>query len=439
MLGAVNEPQATRPTILRRLGSGDVALLLVAIAWIVVLTLILCHRVFVSQDTISNYAHIWYVNSRLGHGHGIPFRMPVVGHGQAFAFPYGFVPWLSAALLWGVLGPWVVTLWIVVGFVGLVAAMFWALPELRTDRWRATAALANPALVIGPIAGQLPFLWAAAALFLAIGLWRRDRPVLATIACAVAQITHVAIVGPIALTVVALRWRFEARRRSLLFCYAAASVVAVPAALIVFASPAYADTTIGTRLYAFVMTYIERGLVVAVPCALVALPKVSRRWIATLAIAAAVSNFVLVGPYDTAFAWRGLVRTPDESIRAVTDSAAFRTGDTYRVLQASDGKVAMYEVLRQGGRLDSEFFPESIHRTNFADVHVYSTFLQNRHVDFVVVFSAYDRYYKKNEHALLDDLVASGPACHDGVVGVSRASDGTDPWLYQIDRSCLPT
>ena len=274
---------------------------------------------------------------------------------------------------------------------------------------------------------------------MAIGLWRRDRRVLATIACAVAQITHVAIVGPIALTVVALRWRFEPQRRALLLCYAAASIVAVPAALIVFASPVYADAAIGTRLYAFVMTYVERGLVVAVPCALVALPKVSQRWIATLAIAAAVSNLVLVGPYDTAFAWRGLVRTPDESIRAVTNSAAFRPGETYRVLQASDGKVAMYEVLRQGGLLDSEFFPESIHRSNFADVHVYSTFLQNRHVDFVVVFSAYDHLYKKNEHALLDDLAARGPDCHDGVVGVSRANDGADPWLYQIDRSCVPT
>ena len=283
--------------------------------------------------------------------------------------------------------------------------MLWALPELLADRWRAAAALANPALVIAPIAGQLPFLWAAAAFFLAIGLWRRDRRGWATLACAVAQITHVAVIGPIALTVVALRWRFERRRRALLVCYAIASIMAVPAALIVFTSPVYEDAAPGTRVYEFLTTYAERALVVAVPCALAALPRIPRRWIATFATLAALSNLVLVRPYDTAFAWRGLVQTPDQSIQTVIESAAFQLGATYRVLEASDGKVAMYELLRHGARLDSEFFPESIHRRNFPNVNAYSAFLEQRHVDFVVVFSAYDQHYKKNEHGLLDELV----------------------------------
>ena len=112
-----------RRMVLRRRNGADIALLVVVGAWIVVLALILRHRVLVSHDTLSNYAHVWYVNDRLRHGHGVPFRMPVIGHGDAYAFPYGFVPWLSAALLWGLLGPWVVTLWIVLGFIGLVAAM----------------------------------------------------------------------------------------------------------------------------------------------------------------------------------------------------------------------------------------------------------------------------------------------------------------------------
>ena len=425
-----------RRMVLRRRNGADIALLVVVGAWIVVLALILRHRVLVSHDTLSNYAHVWYVNDRLRHGHGVPFRMPVIGHGDAYAFPYGFVPWLSAALLWGLLGPWVVTLWIVLGFIGLVAAMFWALPELRRNRWRATAALANPALVIAPIAGQLPFLWAAAALFLAIGLWRRDRRVFATIACAVAQITHVAVVGPIALTLVALRWRFERHRRALLACYAIASIMALPAALIVFASPVYADAALTTRVSEFFLTYVERGLVVLVPCALAALPNSWQRWIAIFAVVAAVSNVVLVGPYDTSFAWRGLVRTPDESIQTVIASTSFEPGATYRVLQASDGKVAMYELLRHGARLDSEFFPESLHRRSFVDVTAYSAFLVERRVDFVIAFSAYDRLYKKNEHGLLDELVARGPDCRDGVVGVSRVNDSEDPWLYRIDRRC---
>ena len=47
-------------------------------------------------------------------------------------------------------------------------------------------------------------------------------------------------------------------------------------------------------------------------------------------------------------------------------SSAFRPGLTYRVLRTSDGKVGMYQVIRAGGRLDSEFFPESIWGGMFA-------------------------------------------------------------------------
>ena len=37
--------------------------------WALVLALILGHRIFVSHDTVSNYAHVWYVSERLGHAH----------------------------------------------------------------------------------------------------------------------------------------------------------------------------------------------------------------------------------------------------------------------------------------------------------------------------------------------------------------------------------
>src|SRR5262249_45403641 len=79
------------------------------------------------------------------------------------AFPYAFIPWISAALLRPLLGDWVVTLWLVVGTIGLIAATFWAFPELRRGWW-AAAVLVNPALVVASIIGQLPFLWGASML-----------------------------------------------------------------------------------------------------------------------------------------------------------------------------------------------------------------------------------------------------------------------------------
>src|SRR6266480_4824932 len=101
------------------------------------------NAVFVSDDAISNYGHVWYVSDRIWRFHHFPWSMPVIGHGKALAFPYALVPWLSAALLRPILGDWVVTLWLVVGTVGLIAATFWAFPELRRGWWAAAVLVAD--------------------------------------------------------------------------------------------------------------------------------------------------------------------------------------------------------------------------------------------------------------------------------------------------------
>jgi hypothetical protein len=97
--------------------------------------------------------------------------MPVLAHGHALAFPYGFIPWMFAVMLWPVMGEWSVTLALGVGFLGLVFATFWAFPELRRGWW-AVGVLVNPAFVEGLLLGQLPLLWAATMLVVAIGFGR---------------------------------------------------------------------------------------------------------------------------------------------------------------------------------------------------------------------------------------------------------------------------
>src|SRR5260370_34392223 len=114
----------------------------------------------------------------MGRFRHIPWCMAVSGHGKALAFPYALVPWLSAALLRPLVGDWIVTLWLVLGTVGLIAATFWAFPELRRGWW-ADAVLVNPALVAASIIGQLPFLWGASMLMGAVACWRRLRDSLA--------------------------------------------------------------------------------------------------------------------------------------------------------------------------------------------------------------------------------------------------------------------
>lgn len=276
--------------------------------WAVVVALILGHRIFVSHDTVSNYAHVWYVANRIWHAHRFPFAMPIIGHGQALAFPYSFLPWLTAALLWPLLGDWGVTLWLVLGFLGVVATTFWAFPELRRSWW-AAAVLVNPALVLGPIVGQLPFLWAMSFFFAAIACWRRGRRGWATALAVLAQVTHPAVLMPIAAGVVAAAaWRARGDdRRSLLGRYALSVVLSLPAAYLVVASPVFRDSSSGTKVSELLGTVAMRAAVVAIPFVLVWVAgRATFRNVAPLLFVALLLPNFLVGVLDTRFPWHAL-------------------------------------------------------------------------------------------------------------------------------------
>src|SRR4051812_10877326 len=173
--------------------AGAIALVAAAIAWGGVLGSMLRHRIYVSHDSLISYAHVWYVADRVGHGHGPPVHMPVVGHGDGLAFPYGIVPWTLAAVLHPLFGDWSTTLVLAAATAGLIVSTFWAFPELRHGWW-AVAVLVEPAVVSSPIIGQIPFVTGACLLLIAIGAWRRQRDVLAVVTAGLAQLTHPAII-----------------------------------------------------------------------------------------------------------------------------------------------------------------------------------------------------------------------------------------------------
>lgn len=383
---------------------GNVALLIVAVAWAAGLALILSHRIFVTNDSLNNYAHVWYVSERIWHGHGVPLRMPVLGHGDAFAFPYAFVPWLSAALVRPLLGDWAVTLWLVVGFVAVVAAVFWAFPEVR-DGWWPALVLANPVLVECVILGQLPFLWATALVFAAVGAWRRDAALAAALLLGMGQATHAAVMVPIAAGLVAARLPFERDRRRYLAWYALSLLIAVPAVILVLLSPSVGESTRAQLIGNFFATVTLRAVVVAAPFIAIALQKtpLARAPLAILAMLVAL-NIGLVPLRHNEYGWTAFGRTPDASLEAYADSPAFVRGATYRLLRVGDGKVGMYQLLRAGGRLDAEFFPESIGRRSWATTDDYAAFLESRKVDKVIIYHGYDARYRTNEHHLLEEM-----------------------------------
>jgi hypothetical protein len=410
---------------------------IIAIVWVVVLALILRHRVFVSHDSISNYGHVWWVSDQLWGGDGLPFRMPVIGHGKAFAFPYGFLPWFTASLFYPLFGDWVVTLWLVLGFLGLVLAMFWAFPEIRRGWWAATA-LVNPALVIAPIIGQLPFIWASAMLMVAIGCWRRKRYIEAAVLAGVGQATHPAVVLPIAACFVLGYLVWGTDRRQLLRVYAISLIIALPATWIVFVSPVFVDSSTLVIISNFFGTLLVRAFVFIVPILLVLFQRLRWSWLPIGGFLFALSlNVICGGVLDTRYAWGSLNRKPDTDLMQFINSPEFEPKKTYRIIRAGDGKVGMYQLVRKGGHLDSEFFPESIDRRSFPDVEAYSGFLRTRRVDYVIVYDSYDRDYRTNEHPLLDEMSTRGlDGCAPAVVGATHHASADHFDVYAIRREC---
>lgn len=389
---------------LQRLG---LAVLLAAGAgWLVVLALLLRHVIFVSNDSLNNYAHVWYVSRRLWHHGRIPMHMPLLEHGEAYAFPYSFVPWLSAALLRPLLGDWVVTLWLALGAVGTLAASFWALPELRRV-WPAAAVLLNSALLASLLLGQLPFLWASALLLAAVGAWRRDHFWWAIILGGLAQATHAPIVLPLAGLLVLAWLRWEPRPDRLLVAYGTSLLLAAPAVWFALASPVTLESSFGTIAANFFGTLAERAPVVALPLLLAALQH-RRPRLAPAACAAVLALGIATLPLlHTAQAARALDRRPNTSLLAFIASPAFQPGQTYRFLRVGDDKVGMYELIQHGARLDSSFFPESVHHGSFVNADEYAAFLRQRGVDEVLIYQSDTAAYHSNEQQLLGRLTKS--------------------------------
>ncbi len=416
------------------------ALALIAAAWILGLAMILAHTIFVTNDSLSNYIHVWYIADRLYDGRGVPLHMPVLGHGDAYAFPYGFIPWMTAALLRPVLGDRVVTLWLVAGAVGVIAAQWWAFPELRRGWWTALL-LANPMLVEGPLLGQLPFLWAVAMLFAAIAFCRRDHLVAATILLGLSQATHPAVMLPIVGPLVLARLWWEPRRVALIATYAASLVIAAPAVWLVLASPTVSDSSRAALLGNFFGTVSLRAIVVGAPfIGLLAMRTPLARVLPPIFVALVALNVVLVPIRHNEFAWTALTRAPDESLLTYINSPRFERGDanaTYRILRVADGKIGMYQLVQAGAYLDAEPFPESIDRRSWDTESEYLTFLANRNVRYVIIYVAYDRRYGTNEHALLDGL-ASDPTStsrEPAVTCVSLVESNAAFDVYRIDTT----
>jgi hypothetical protein len=414
------------------LPGGTIALALIAAAWVVVLAMYLDHRIVLTSDSMNNYVHVWGIARDLWHHGHLPWRMPVLGHGDAYAYPYGFTNWTTAAIVWPLLGDWGVTLWTALGAVGCIVATFVAFPELRRGWW-AAAVLANPCIIESLLFGQQSFAWGIALMLFGVAAWRRNRPLLAAVLVGIGQSTHAPIVLPIAALLVLACLPFVPDRRALLRWYALSVLIALPAVVLVFVSPGYADATTRDRLVNFIGTLGPRCLIVAMPV-IFALARHTRiRVFAPLALIIALSvNVAFERTLNVEWQWRGLTRTATTvSLDNFLDSKEFVPGATYRVLRSgADAKLGLYHVLRQGGRLDSELFPESMAMRSFSSLTTYERLLCDRHVDFVI---AYNSYASRRTNEL--DVLKRLAAAHEPRVRLRTVVQHPTYVVYAVDRT----
>jgi len=424
-------------------GGKTVAVVFAAI-WIAIGAVYLDHHVVLSSDSMNNYVHVWWIAGDLWHHGSLPWRMPVLGHGDAYAYPYGFVNWTAAAMLWPLFGNWAVTLCTLVGAVGCIVATFVAFPELR-DGWWAAAVLANPAIIESLLFGQQAFAWGAALFLFGVACWRRKRRFAAALLVGVGQATHAPIVWPIGVLIVVVSLRFVSDRRALLRYYAISTAITIPAAWLVFVSPGYADSSTRDRLVNFVGTFAPRLMAIALPFIFVWFRRTGIRALAPLTVVALLAtNVALEEPLNVTFQWRALTRGADTatlSLDTYLRSSKFVPDATYRVLRASsDGKLGLYHVLLAGGRLDSEMFPESMAMRNFVDDADYEQLLCARHVDYVIADASYTVSKRTNEIALLTRLAAESKSLRAATltVRVRPIERGIGQVVYRVIRTRCP-
>jgi hypothetical protein len=317
----------------------------------------------------------------------------------------------------------------VLGVIGCIVATFVAFPELRHGYW-AAAVLANSAILQALLFGQQSFAWGAALVLLGVACWRRGHRAWAAVLVGVGQYTHPAVVAPMALVMVILYLLFTHERWAVVRWYALSCLITLPAVIIVFASPTFADTSASSRMLNFWITLGPRVLIVVLPMFYAVLYHAGRRALGPIALGLSiVASVSLYFPLNVAHQVHALFRwgADTSEIDTYTHSPLFEKGLTYRVLRDGDGKLAMYHVLRAGGRLDAELFPESMATHSFNSIADYKQLLCDRHVDQVIHFTSYDNQRHTNELALLGQLVAQGQA--------KVVASGPDWQAFAIDRS----
>ena len=375
---------------------------------------LLVNAVFLGDDSVHNYAHVWYISQQLFEHLRIPLRISPLDSGRAVTFPYGFAPYLASAVLFRLLGDWAVTLMMAVAVLGTVWVAGLVRPIMR-DPWFVLLFVLNPFFIDAVYAFQFATLWSALFFFLFVWAFERRRYLPAAALLWLTVSTH-PIMGGLAAGVygLCLLALDRGKVRPLLLLSIPVGVALVPIFWMMLLTPSVRENSLRTTVLSVLDVLPRRGSIMLMPFALTLLaPYVRRFYRPSLVISvlvAGVGVLLATGPVGNAEGgYYGAIHRSTDIYADFFRSPRFEPGGTYRVLEPNDREDGMYRFIRHGAVLSNEFFSESIFRRNWRGPE-YGCYAAFKGIDYVVVEKAYLRQYHSNERALLESLVRTGRA-----------------------------
>ncbi len=383
---------------------------------------ILSRTIYLADDTINHYAHVWYISDQLYGSGTIPLRFTELDGGRAFTYPYAIAPWTLNALIYPLFGDWSVTLFLVLGGLAAIAGALLVRPSMR-DPWLLVLFVFNPFFIDALANGQYAFLWSAAGFFAFVWAAERRSWIVATVACVFTVTTHPIEGGLASAAFILYSMITRPDRRAPL---ALVSLVTVPfiAPSFYFAwnTPAVDENSWRTIIGSILNDLPRRGTVLAAPFALSAAAPFLRAHYRPVGAAFAGVTAALVVLASGAGVdvpgldrlanpggYAGLVSAADNDYHAYITSGDFASGKVYRVLSPNEREQGALFLMRHHAVLANDLFSESQHRTSWSPER-YRCYLAAKHVDRVVIEQSYGSEFKTNEQALLDGLVANGDA-----------------------------
>jgi hypothetical protein len=375
---------------------------------------LLTHPLFLADDSMHSYAHIWYISQQLFHHARIPLRISLLDSGRAVTFPYAFAPYLAGAILFRLFDNFAVTLMMAIGMAGMVWAAGLVRPVMR-DPWFILLFVANPFFIDAVYAFQFATIWSTLFFFLFVWAFEQRRYVVGAALLWLAVSTH-PIMGGMAAAFYGLYLmaRDRGKVRPFILVSLPVAVALIPIYWMTLLTPSVRENSIPTVVTSVLDDLPRRGTLYAMPFVLTVLaPQIRRSYrvaLATVVLAAAGGVFVSTGAVIAHHGgYYGAVHGSSDVYERFFASPSFQQGATYRVLEPNEREDGMYRFIRHGAVLSNEFFSESVFRRSWT-AQQYGCYVAFKRIDYVVIERAYQQEYHRNEQTLLQSLVSDGRA-----------------------------